>query len=465
MKKISRRSFVNLMGASAAAGALAGCGTTTTTSSAGTTTTTSDAASTESKDVVTINFWMGVEEQSGPGLVVDAFNEEYKDKGIQVQYTRFVNDDDGNMKLETNLLAGGDVDVYVSYDTYRTRQRADSGMALNMSELMERDGFDTLDYFDAEAIEAALINGEPYSIYCGSKRGSIIANVDMFEAAGIDLPLDGWTYEEFRTACQKLTYGEGLDKVYGMFWNSEQNMCEYMGYLTHQYLGGDWTYTEDGTQCNYNDPHTVAASQLVYDTMNVDETAYTHADTVTQKLSQESVFLSGKCAMVVGAWVIRSVKNTEEYPHDFLTAYVPYPTEDENAPYCYGGYGDEISINPKSEHLDETWEFVKWYTTKGCVHMAGNGGGRMGIANTLDYELMLSYLIDGYEDIIHAESMQKALIDPPARPFDVPFITTKGSELNAILNEELEGAMNKQQTVQEALDAATERGNKLLDEA
>ena len=55
---------------------------------------------------VTLKFWGGVPAEYGPLEVVANFNKEYKDKGIQIEYTRFVNDAQGNLKLEMNLLSG-----------------------------------------------------------------------------------------------------------------------------------------------------------------------------------------------------------------------------------------------------------------------------------------------------------------------------------------------------------------------
>ncbi len=50
-------------------------------------------AKSSSDEVVTLQFWGGVPPEAGPQAVVDEWNEHNPD--IQVEYTRFVNDDDG----------------------------------------------------------------------------------------------------------------------------------------------------------------------------------------------------------------------------------------------------------------------------------------------------------------------------------------------------------------------------------
>ena len=62
------------------------------------------------KEMVTIRMWGGVPPESGPQKACDDFNALYADKGIQVENERFVNDETGNLKLETNLRKKGRYD-------------------------------------------------------------------------------------------------------------------------------------------------------------------------------------------------------------------------------------------------------------------------------------------------------------------------------------------------------------------
>ena len=48
---------------------------------------------------------------------IKSIYKEYADKGVQVEYNRYVNNSDGNLQLETYLMAGedGGVDVFIGY--------------------------------------------------------------------------------------------------------------------------------------------------------------------------------------------------------------------------------------------------------------------------------------------------------------------------------------------------------------
>ena len=62
---------------------------------------------------VKLTMWGAVPPENGPQEVVDTWNAEHPD--IQVEYVRFVNDDDGNLKLDTALSTGQNVDLNFNY--------------------------------------------------------------------------------------------------------------------------------------------------------------------------------------------------------------------------------------------------------------------------------------------------------------------------------------------------------------
>lgn len=403
--------------------------------------------------------WGGVPPESGPQQVCDNFNELYKDKGIQVEYERFVNDETGNLKLETNLLSGTGVDLYMSYGIDALTKRAQGEMALDLTELMERDGFDQKAYF-GDMAEAYYVDGKPYCLPTKLDQYGIVINKTMFDEAGIEVPTE-WTFEEFREIAKQLTHGEGQDKVYGMFWNTQQDISGMFTCLIAQTNGGDPMYLSE-TETAFEDPVVLQAVQLVNDMMNVDGTSPTHTDSVTQKLSQEGLFLTGKCAMTIGPWMIRSIKDTENYPHDFVTAFAPYPVVEEGQRnYTQGGYGDLLSINPKSEHIEEAWEFAKWYATEGMLPMAE--GGRVPSSNTYDLQAVTDAFLKGAEEIIEAESTQKVLI-APADNYAVPSITNHIAEVKKVLTEELELIFIGEKTVEQGMADAKTRADEILNQ-
>lgn len=415
-------------------------------------------AAAASKQPVKLVMWGGVPPEAGPQKVCDDFNAEFASKGITVEYERFVNDDAGNMKLETNLLAGGDIDLYVTYTPDFLKKRAQGKMALDLTPLLARDKLDLVKMFGPMAT-GYYIDGKPYSFPTKIDQYGLVLNKSMFDAAGIPIPTS-WTLDEFRAVAKKLTKGEGQDKVYGMFFNSQQDMFYAFNYLSVQNLGGDPYYKAGGKETAFTDPVNVLAVKTVADMMLVDKSAPTHADSVTQKLSQEGLFLSGKSAMTIGPWIIRSIKDTAKYPHDFVTAFAPYPTPVKTAsPYFQGGLGDHVCINPKSRNVEAAWTFLKWYAEKGMLPLAT--GGRVPSHVNFDQEKIADAFMAGADKILDRATLKTVLIDSKPK-YAVPSITAKLPEIRKVLGEELEAIYLGRKTAEQGLSDAKTRGDALL---
>jgi multiple sugar transport system substrate-binding protein len=416
------------------------------------------ASGSSAGQVFTVKVWGGVPPENGPQAAVDAFNAEFKDKGIQAEYTRFVNDTNGNLQLETNLLTGDSVDVFISYSLANLTKRKESNMALELDPLIARDKFDIAGF--GEGVQQNLIGGKNYGFPTTNNGAAycVMLNKDMFDAAGIPIPTK-WTYSEFREIAKKLTKGDGASKTYGAFFNTGQFIDAplFHGLV----LGPDWVYGPGAKTSRYNqEPAVNEAIEFAANVMNVDKSAPSHVDTVTQKLTQEGMFLSGRAAMTFGAWIVRNVKDTVNFPHDFVTAFAPYPVSDKyESKYNPGGFGDLLSINTKSKNIDAAWEYIKWYSTKGIVAMAG--GGRLGLYNKLDAQALTAAFLAGGEKVLDAPSLQSAYIAP--RP-NVAFATivTKSAELSQIWTEELEAIYNGQKAIDRALADTQTRADRIL---
>jgi multiple sugar transport system substrate-binding protein len=406
-----------------------------------------------------VKVWGGVPAENGPQATVDAFNAEFKDRGIQAEYTRFVNDDNGNLKLETTLLSGDGVDVYMTYGATTLHKRIESNMALDLTSLIARDAFDIKGLGDMG--NTYLYNGRHYGLPTKiNVDDCIMINKDMFDAAGIPVP-ERWTYSEFREIAKRLTKGSGDNKIYGAFLNTQQFIGTTTGFVP-SVAGGNWIYGPDGKTSAYNTPLVKEAVQLAYDMMNIDKSAPTHVDSVTQKLTQEGMFLSGRCAMTIGSWIVRNVKDVKNYPHDFVTAFAPYPvSEIQASSYSIGGAGDIQCVNPKSKNIDAAWEYVKWYTTRGMIPMAR--GGRIPLHSNYSLDEVTSVFMEGGEKVLDFATVKTILITP-RKNVAVQTNTYRAAELQQIFKEELEAIYNDVKTVDQGLSDAKSRSDRILAE-
>lgn len=98
----TRRTVALGLSAVMAVSVLSGCGS----SSSSTTADTkgeSNASAESSTEPVVLHWWGSFAENMGPEQVCEAFNKI--DPNLQVEYTRYVNDDAGNTKLDMTLMS------------------------------------------------------------------------------------------------------------------------------------------------------------------------------------------------------------------------------------------------------------------------------------------------------------------------------------------------------------------------
>ena len=427
---------------------------------------------TEDGKTVTINFWAGIQPEYGYDQMVKNFNEEYKDKGVQIEYTRFVNNAEGNLQLDTYLMGGGTVDVFMNYGGRSALDtRVESNMILNIADRLEAYGFDPV----AELGEASMANfmfddGSYYGFPTKYENNRwMLINVDMFEAAGVEIPYDGWTYSEFLAALEKLTHGEGQDKVYGAHMTIKGVSAGLPGILG-SVLGGNAVYADaEGTKLNYDNKVWKEAFEMLKTGID-NEWIISLEDEISEGLTVANCFLEEKCAISTNISQMRICMDTATYPHDFTTALVPGPVpdgEEYNTEYyrthaAVSGAGDTICIAQKTAYPDACFEFIMWYVKGGMAPLAK--GGRIPLWSGFDQELVVNVLKENAGDAIDMESLSKYLsIDNTKGVVDVNGYAA--SEIQTVWLEELHEMAYGRKSVDDALASIMTRGQALIDTA
>ena len=201
----------------------------------------------EKSGEVVLQFWGAIPPEQGPQELVDNFNKLHEGE-IRVEYTRFVNDDGGNTRLETALMAG-EVDVFINYPVTSLEKRINAGLFYPIDEYLERDGIDLEKDFEA----------------------------------GIEFP-ENWTWEDYCEIAKKLTHGEGDEKVYGASIGSTILNVEWAE-LAKEAYNGDYMYKPGTTdETNFDAPAFKAAMQMRYQMEVVDQSAIPYMDRVCERI-------------------------------------------------------------------------------------------------------------------------------------------------------------------------------------
>lgn len=418
----------------------------------------SSGKETENNEKQQLHIWGNQQFKNGFDKIAGNFCRQYPQAEI-VYHQYQGNNMTANLKLETDLLAGGnDVDVYFTYTTQELSKRVEAGLALNLGDLCRRDGFNMEENF-TEDIKKFYYHGAPYSVPSTVGKMGIILNKDMFEAESVEIPKD-WDFEEFREVCRKLTKGEGKEKVYGIFWNTQDNVSEALLHLVLPTLGGDPLYNQAGTASDLNNEIIVKALELMYDTMKTDKTAPNHENSEIRNLSMYEMFFEERCAMTVGAWLFTGAVDSEMYPHDFETAFAPWPVENkEERAYTQGSFGNHLSINPKSDNIDLAWEFIKWYTTKGIKENISLG--YTPCYTGFSRSEIEAELFKNTGQMMDKDSAMRVLMNPD-KNLSIPVIENKIDKVTEIFDNAVEKVLLGKEEARQALNSAKLQADMLL---
>lgn len=355
----------------------------------------------DSKDPVKLTMWGGVPAESGPQAVVDAWNKDHPE--IQVEYVRYVNDEAGNLKLDTALLSGQSADIFVNYTITDLQKRIDSDVVVELGQFGDYD----IDAKMGPDAQKWQVDGKYYGVPTKKNVFFVALNKDALDAANLPVP-QNWTWKELREYATKLN----ADGRYGYvshlepFIDPMDSVMEKYGYAK-----------EDGSS-NMDHPLNLEWLELMNAMMSEDKTMPPLGEQLTSKMPVDAVFLKGESAMLnIGEWLFRSSNNLTDYPRDFKIAFAPVPRMAENEAdfITRGGLGDMVAINKKSEHVNEAWEFLKWYADGGMAPMAA--GGRLPASKDADVNAALESLLGANADTYDQESLKYVLFNDPTPTF------------------------------------------------
>jgi raffinose/stachyose/melibiose transport system substrate-binding protein len=209
MKKISRRSFLQVAGAAAALGTLSACGVSTNTgvsSAAPAASAPSVAASAASGEVEEIQwmFWDDLEATQdlitkGYKDVIDRYNQQYTGKYHCTAVT--TNLEEYYTKLNALVAAQQTPDVFICSPGPNMDVYVDPGVAADLTDILNNQEKDWYATFTDGIFERVTYDGKIYSIPTNFAAACVYYNTEMFKDAGVEVPE---TYTDWLDVCKKL---------------------------------------------------------------------------------------------------------------------------------------------------------------------------------------------------------------------------------------------------------------------
>lgn len=200
---------------------------------------------------------------------------------------------------------------------------------------------------DANFLEGPLnstkYNDRIYGLPHASNALALYYDVDMLEAAGVEPPE---TWEELEEVASKLTSGNTYGLAFSAIKNEEG---------TFQML--PFFLSAGATVENLDSPEAIKALTFL---SNLTNKGYVSTEVLNWAQGDaEKQFISGNAAMIInGPWI---KPNLEKSAPDKNWGVTKLPKDTEFASTLGG---ENIVILNNSEVVDESWEFLKWFTSK-----------------------------------------------------------------------------------------------------
>lgn len=285
----------------------------------------------------------------------EAFEEKYPGVTVKVQVIPRTGYD---QKIMTQIAAGSAPDVIGTGDV-QIPTLVNRNFALDLTPYMESDPeFDSSDWYP-EILEGLTYDGKVVGLSDNWDTQAMYYNRRLFREAGVAEPTADWTWDDYRAAAEKLTSGEGADKVWGSFWQKW-----FVPVADAVAAAGGSVYDEAGRKCTLTSPEGIEALTFLDGLRRAGVDPGATEDRVLGREPDE-IFAAGKAAMLVGdgRWGAYAFNEAEDL--DWAVAELPRGPKGRSNFFHLAAY----SIPSNSKNPDTAWAFLRFMTSREGVEM------------------------------------------------------------------------------------------------
>lgn len=401
---------------------------------------------------ITINYynWDNDSMAKSTEKYIERFEKE--NPGIKVESKPLVPGDSlATMENLDVLLASGEPVDLIKFPSFgEVYERATKGALLPLNELYEDEGVDP----EEEYFVSSKVDDDYYSVQIESGYNFVLLNKDALDEAGLDIPKAGWTWDDFADYADKLTIEKDGKTRYGSYFHT---WALYMNPPAQTLMQHPFLF-EDGTT-NFRD----SSWKYFYEYRKELEDkghAKPYVDVLGADLSYISEFFNEETAMLLtGTFMVPTVGDVEENPHDFQTAFAPVPVINEGDPTEYFMGGSSIGIGKTSEHQEAAYKFARFVSTD----MSDARDELPGLQNE-DVTPLIERIIEGNEEYYDIESLMYVLNGEDTDYLEASQIVIDyGSELEEILEDGFAKYMLNNEDLDEVIDWMIEKADAVVE--
>ncbi len=417
----------------------------------------------QAQDPVTIRYALWDTNQLAPYQECGAlFTEQNPNIQVNIEQLGW---DDYWTAITTGFISGNAPDVFTNH-LARYPEFVELAQLVDLQPLVDAEGVATDIYYPGLA-DLWTKDGARYGLPKDWDTVAVVYNAALLEAAGIDPaimeewtwnPDDGGTFEEALAQLTVDTNGNnGLSPDF-----DSSNVVQY-GYAGNG-MGGAYGQTEWsmfatstgftfnngvwGDEYYYDDPRLAATIQWLADLWL--EKGYAQPLEEQTGLGRTGLFQSGNIAMVTdGSWMIGTYLGS-----DFEVGFGRLPIGPEGRRSMFNGLADSIWVG--TDHVQESWEWVKFLASADCQNIIGESGV---VFPAIPEAAQLSQQVRADNGVDVSPFVEQA--DEEGGTFLFP-ITDYGGEIATIMNETMDSIGLGQIDAASGLEAANAEVNDLF---
>ncbi len=249
-------------------------------------------------------------------------------------------------------LAGGEIPDVMMLAMDQVPRYALNDMLLPLDNLASKEYLDSL----YPVVKNALsVNGTLYAAARDVSPKVMILNTKMFKDAGVPVPSEDWTIEEFTEIAKKLTKGSGADAQWGFNWGNYADRT----FALIAAFGGNM-YSEDGKSSVFTtDENTQKAMQYMYDLRNTWKVCPTAAQTAQFGKGEFAAMMANKVAMQIGGLSAEATLDSGNTEYTVL----PVPSVGGKPSQC-SSFVNSWVIPKAAAHPEYSWRVVEFLSGK-----------------------------------------------------------------------------------------------------
>jgi len=386
-----------------------------------------------------ISFWGTDEEIANYCAMVDAFNEEHPEIVVHLEHIPR----NYEMKVLAEMAGGVAPDVLVFQDE-PFPEFAKRHVFEPLDAYMERDGFDTSEFFDI-ASESFRYEGVQYGI---PKDGGVVVlfyNKRLFRRAGLECPDENWTWDDFLTAAVELTQDLDDDGMVDQVGTEVSTWWVY--WLNWIWSNGGAWFNEDRTRCIVDSPEALEAITFYSDL----RTKHHVAPEPGQLEGVGNAFEAGRVAMMInGPWAVIALRQIEDLEWD--ATFIPVGPRGRYSRYT----GDAYVMSASSRHKEDAWKLIRFFAWGPGSEI--NASAQRAVPARRALALSSNYIRDDtpWDEQVFVDAFEHGHLQP---------IVTQWDEMSMIANTEIEELLIGRQSPEETLEEIERQVNELLEDA